>query len=175
MGQARRLGEALRAEHVDLGVASRFRRARQTLELALEGRAGVPVVVVPELDEVAFGGFDGGPLDAYREWAANALPATPAPGGGESRAAVAGRFARGLEALLAREERFVLVVGHALFVRYVLDAAAGHVPAARMAPVEHAVPYRVGVRELTAAAELLESWSRAPRFRDPSGEGGARR
>jgi hypothetical protein len=43
-----------------------------------------------------------------------------------------------------------------------------------MAPVEHAVPYRVGVREIAAAAEVLEEWSRAPRFRDPSGEGGAR-
>ncbi|MCS7006492.1 MAG: histidine phosphatase family protein, partial [Gaiellaceae bacterium] len=128
-----------------------------------------------ELDEIAFGSFDGGPLEAYRAWAASAPPALPAPGGGESRAHAAARYARGLRALLDREEEVVLVVGHALFCRYVLDAAAGLPPAARMAAVEHAVPYRLGVDEIAAAAELLEGWSRTPRFRDPSTEGARQR
>lgn len=127
-------------------------------------------VELRELDEIAFGRFEGGPLADYRAWAASESPTTPAPGGGESRAAAAARYARGLRLLLEREEGVVLVVGHALFVRYVLDAAAGLVPAARMAPVEHAVPYRVGVREIAAASGVLEEWSRAPRFRDPPRE-----
>lgn len=171
--QARRLGSALARERVDLGVASGFRRARETLALALDGRPA-PTTLVTELDEIAFGRYDGGPLDEYRAWAAVEAPTTPAPGGGESRAGVAARYARGLRRLLELDAEGVLVVGHALFVRYTLDAASGLVPAARMAPVEHAVPYRVGVREIAAAAEVLEAWSRAPRFRDPSEEGGAR-
>lgn len=171
--QARRLGSALASERIDLGVTSRFTRAQETLALALDGRS-TPTTIVSELDEIAFGRFDGGPLDAYRAWAAAEAPTTPAPGGGESRATVAARYARGLRLLLELDAETILVVGHALFVRYVLDAAIGLVPAARMAPVEHAVPYRVGVREVAAAAEVLASWSRAPRFRDPSDEGGER-
>ncbi|GIU95566.1 MAG: hypothetical protein KatS3mg012_2023 [Gaiellaceae bacterium] len=135
----------------------------------------VPTLVLPDLDEIGFGSFDGGPLAAYRAWAAAESPTTSAPGGGESRAAVAARYARGLRRLLELDAEVVLLVGHALFCRYVLDAARGLVPAARMAPVEHAVPYRVDVRSLAAAAELLERWSRAPRFRDPSDEGEPRR
>jgi len=65
----------------------------------------------------------------------------------------------------------VLAVGHALATRYVLDAARGLVPAALMAPVEHAVPHRLTGDEVLAAAQLLEEWSEAPRFRDPSNEG----
>jgi broad specificity phosphatase PhoE len=171
--QARGLGAMLASEQLDLGVATGFRRTQETLEIALAER-DVPVVLVPELNEIVFGRFDGGPLDAYRAWAADELPTTPAPGGGESRAAAAARFASGVRALLEREERTILVVGHALFVRYVLDAAAGLVPAARMAPVEHAFPYRVRMREAATAARLLEEWSRAPRFRVPSDEGEAR-
>ena len=37
-----------------------------------------------------------------------------------------------------------------------------------LAPVEHARPYRLEASEVEAAADLLESWSLDPRFRDPS-------
>ena len=60
-----------------------------------------------------------------------------------------------------------------LFARYVLDAGDGLAPASLIAPVEHAVPFRVRAHDVDAAARLLESWSRAPRFRDPSPEGRA--
>jgi broad specificity phosphatase PhoE len=126
---------------------------------------------VAELGEIRFGAFDGGPLADYREWAASSSPSAPAPGGGESRAQAAARFARGLELVLARPERTVLVVAHALVVRYVLDAARGLVPAARMEAVEHAVPARLSATEVAAAAELLAGWSLAPRFRAPSDGG----
>ena len=136
----------------------------------------MPTIVVPELDEIDFGGFDGGSLDAYRAWAVAEIPLVPAPGGGESRAAAAGRFARGLRLLLSRPEEVVLLVGHALALRYVLDAASAHRPAARMAPVEHARPHLLSATQAESAARLLEEWSRspAPRFRDPSSGGTAR-
>jgi broad specificity phosphatase PhoE len=171
--QARKLGKLLAGEPLDLGVATDHRRSAETLDHALAGR-DVPRIVVPELTEIRFGRFDGGLLLDYRAWAGAESPLLEAPGGGESRAQAAARYARGLRLLLARSEETALVVGHALGVRYVLDAAAGLAPAALMAsPVEHAVPHRLSADELLRAAELLEAWSREPRFRDPLQEGRA--
>jgi len=164
VAQARALGEALAGEEISLGVASELARTQETLALVLDGR-DVPRLVVPELNEIDFGSFDGGELEAYRAWAAIHDPTAPAPGGGESRAQAAARFALGLRIVIERPAATVLLVGHALALRYVLDAADGLVPAARMAPVEHAVPFRLGLGEATAAARLLEAWSRTPRFR----------
>jgi hypothetical protein len=53
----------------------------------------------------------------------------------------------------------------------VVDAGQGLVPAARMAHVPHAQPFRFSAEEVERAASLLEGWSAAPRFRDPSKEG----
>lgn len=168
--QARRLAGALAGDEIALGVATELYRTQETLELVLAGR-GVPRAVVPELNEIGFGSFDGGPLAEYRAWAWAEPAELPAPGGGESRADAAARYARGLRVLVHRPERVVLAVGHALCIRYVLDAASGLVPAARMVPVEHAHPHRLAATEVDAAATLLEEWSRAAIFRDPS-EGG---
>ena len=171
--QALRLQELLAGERLDLGISTGFARTLETLELALAGR-DVPRLVLPELAEIRFGEYGGGLLETYRTWAAAELPTVPAPGGGESRAEAAARFARGARLLLERPEERVLVVTHALALRYLYDAAGGLVPAARMAAVEHAAPYRLTAQELEQAATLLEEWSGAPVFRDPSVEGRAR-
>lgn len=168
--QGRRLAEALAGERIDLGVSTELQRTRETLELALAGRE-VPQIVVPELNEIQFGRYDGGSLDAYRGWAWTESPDVRAPGEGESRADGAARFARGLRLLLARPEHVVLAVGHALPIRYVIDAADGRVPAARMAHVPHAVAHRLSADDVDRAASLLETWGAAPEFRDPSMEG----
>lgn len=168
--QARRLGAALAGEDIALAVATELRRTQETLEHALDGRA-IPRIVVPELNEIHFGSFDGGLLVDYRAWAGQELPGLAAPGGGESRAQAAARFADGLRIVLDRTEESALVIGHALAVRYVLDAVGGLVPASlMMAPVEHATPHRLTADEASAAAELLEEWSRAPTFRHFSSE-----
>jgi broad specificity phosphatase PhoE len=168
--QARALAGLLAGTEITLAAATELARTQETLQLALDGLP-VRTIVVPELNEIHFGSFDGGPLAAYRAWAAANSPSERAPGGGESRADAAARFARGLRLLLARDETAVLVVGHALPLRYVVDAAAGLVPAPRMAPVEHAHPFHLGRDDVVRAAEVLEAWSAAPRFRDPSMEG----
>ncbi len=168
--QGRVLAETIAGERIDLGVSTELRRTRETLELALAGRE-IPRIVLPELNEIHFGRFDGGPLDDYRAWAWSEAPDLPAPGRGESRAEGAARFARGLRLLLARPERVVLAVGHALSIRYVVDAVDDLVPAARMAPVEHAAARRLSAVDVERAASVLESWSSAPQFRDPSKEG----
>jgi probable phosphoglycerate mutase len=167
--QARRLAELLPGDEIEVGVSSALTRTQQTLAIALEG-CDVPTVVVEELNEIRFGSFDGGLLDTYRAWAAAHPPTEQAPGGGESRADAAARFARGLRRVLERPERTILVVGHALVLRYVLDAAEGLAPAPLLTPIEHALPYRLGRSGLERAAELLEAWSREPRFRNPSNE-----
>ena len=176
--QARALGLGLADVDIALAATTELARAQETLRLALEGR-DVPTLIVPELNEIHFGSFDGGSLDTYRAWAAAQSPSERAPGGGESRADVAARFARGLRALLALDGGTVLFVGHALALRYVLDAAGGLVPAALMRPVAHAHPHRLDREDVEGAAGLLERWSLAPRFRtrshtgDPSNEGRA--
>jgi alpha-ribazole phosphatase len=165
--QARALGALLVETKLALAAATELSRTQETLLLALEGR-DVPTVLVPELNEIDFGSFDGGALETYRAWAAAHSPSIRAPGGGESRADAAARFARGLRVLLAREEDEILVVGHALALRYIVDAAAGLVPAARMSPVPHAQPFELAREDVVRAAELLEIWSDSPRFREVS-------
>ena len=165
--QAGSLGAALALDELDLGVSTELARTRETLEIVCAGRA-IPCVVVPGLNEIEFGAFEGGAVVDYRAWARAALSTTPCPGRGESRAAAVGRYVEAYTELLGRPERVALVVGHALPIRYVLDAALGLPPAALMTPVEHAVPHRLSRSELERAVALLAGWARAPRFRAPS-------
>jgi len=156
---------ALAGSRVDLGVATDFLRAQETLALALAGR-DVPRIVLPQLNEIRFGVFDGGPLTGYRGWAWSEEPDVRPPGDGESRAEVAGRVADGLDALLARDEDVILAVSHALPVRYVLDAADGRFPAALIDHVEHATLHPLDTAAVSRAAEALRVWSEEPAFRD---------
>ena len=163
--EALALRETLAYEPIELGVSTRLARAQETLELALGGR-DVPRLVLPELDEIGFGSFEGGPLADYRTWAWSNEPDALCPGGGESRVAVAERLAAALDALLARPEETVLAVAHALPIRYVLDAADGRFPAARIAHVPHATPLALDAEAVERAAETLRVWGTAPRFVD---------
>ena len=160
--QARALGEALRCEEIELCAVTPFERVRETADLALAVR-DVPRLVVPELSDPGYGSFEGGRLDAYLDWVWTHGP-LDAPPGGESRAEIAARYARGLRLLLDRPEGLILLVAHSLTVRYALNAAAGRAPQARAEPVELAVPFRLEADELGAAVELLEAWCAAPAF-----------
>ena len=162
--QARALAVELTEVDIALAATTELARTQETLRLALHGR-DIPTVSVPELNEIRFGSFDGGLLDTYRAWAAAQSPSERAPGGGESRADVAARFARGLRVLLALDGDTILFVGHALALRYALDAAEGLPPAALMRPVEHAHPYRLDRAGVERAAAVLDAWSLAPQFR----------
>ena len=163
--EALALRETLAYEPIGLAVATRLARAQETLELALGGR-DVPRLVLPELDEIGFGSFEGGALAVYRTWAWSNEPDALCPGGGESRVAVAERLAAALDLLLARPEAAVLAVSHALPIRYVLDAADGLFPAARIAHVPHATPLALDAEAVERAAETLRVWGSAPRFVD---------
>ena len=93
-------------------------------------------------------------------------PEAPCPGGGESRAEAASRYAAGLEELLGRPEDVVLAVSHSLAVRYALDASDGSFPAARVTPVAHASLHELTADAVARAAETLRAWAGAPRFAD---------
>jgi broad specificity phosphatase PhoE len=159
--QARRLGERLADVEIDLCVTSEFERAQRTADLALTGR-DVPRLVLPELNDVRFGGFEGGTLGDYRKWAAANEPTIEAPGGGESRSGTVGRYVRGYQKLLARPERTILVVAHGLPIRYVLDAIAETNPAPLVEQVAYADPYRLSAPDLERAVDRLDRWASAP-------------
>ena len=161
--QAAALGERLRDERIDLAATSSFRRTQETANRALEGR-DVPRLVVPELDDIRVGSFEGGPLQAYRDWAWAHGPLEPGPGGGESRAEATRRFARGFRLLLERDEASILHVGHSLPLRYLLNAAAGQDPRARSELVDHAAAEILDAQAVETAVARLERWCASPAF-----------
>jgi probable phosphoglycerate mutase len=166
--EALALREALAHEPIGLGAATRLARTQETLDLALGGR-DVERIVLPGLDEIGFGSYEGGPLADYRTWAWTSEPDALCPGGGESRVEVAVRIAGALTGLLERPEEVVVAVSHALPVRYVLDAADGGFPAARIAGVPQATPFALEADAVELASETLRAWATAPRFVDAPG------
>ena len=164
--QARRLGERLTGVELDLCVTSEFQRVRQTADLALAGR-DVPRLVMPELNDVRFGRFEGGTLADYRRWAGENEPTVEAPGGGESRSATVARYVRAYRVILARPERTVLVVAHGLPIRYVLDALEESDPLPLVEQVAYAEPYRLSGADLELATDRLGRWAAAPAWRRP--------
>jgi broad specificity phosphatase PhoE len=161
VAEARRLGELLRGERLDLCVTSGFPRVRQTADEALRGRE-VPRLELPELGDPRYGRYEGGSSAEYREWAWSAPATEDAPGGGESRAAIAARYARGFATVLARPEETVLVVCHQLPIAYLQAVDAGDAPSPRVPWVEYATPFRFDAARVAAAVERLAAWAEAP-------------
>ena len=161
--QARALGRALAEEQIDLCAVSEFRRTQETADVALEGR-DVPRLVLPELNEIGFGRFEAGLLADYRTWAWEAPADELCPGGGESRGAAAARYARAFSLLLDRTEATILAVTHAVPIRYLVRAAEGVPPLARVEAVPHAEPLVVDASAVRRATVLLERWSVRPLF-----------
>ncbi len=66
--------------------------------------------------------------------------------------------------LLERPEETILLVAHSLPIRYVLDAADGVSPRAKVGLVEYATPYPLTRERLERAVDVLEAWAAAPAF-----------
>jgi broad specificity phosphatase PhoE len=158
--EALRLGVELADDPIELCVTSEFQRVRETADLALAGRE-VPRLVLADLNDIRFGEFEGRLLTEYRAWAHAHGPEDVVPGG-DSRAQTVARYVRAFRTILARPEETVLVVAHGLPVRYVLDALEGRNPAAAIAQVPYAEPFRLTAEELEAAVDRLESWTLNP-------------
>lgn len=160
--QALALGKALAGEPIDLCAVTEFERVRETAEIAL-ARRDVPLLVVSELNDPRVGEFEGRPTAEYGEWI---WPRGPleAPPGGEHRAELAARYARGLRLLLDRSEGTILHVGHAHPLAYVREAVAGRRPTSRIDAVAYAEVLRLDRAQVEAAAKVLEGWAAAPAF-----------
>ena len=158
--QAGQLAGKLASVLIELCAVSEFQRARETADIALAGRE-VPRLVVSELNDIRFGEFEGRPLTEYRAWAHAHGPEDVVPGG-DSRVQTVARYARAYRTILALPEETVLMVAHGLPVRYVLDALEGRNPAAAVAQVPYAEPFRLSEDELREAVELLDAWVASP-------------
>jgi broad specificity phosphatase PhoE len=154
--QAHALAGELAPTTIDVCVTSSARRARHTAQIVLADR-DVPIEVDPDFGEVAFGIFEGRPLDEYRTWI-ETHPPDASPPGGESRVGTLRRFARAFRGVLARRARLVLIVAHGLTLAAVVEP--------RPRPIVSGVPYgtlvRLGRDELEDAVSRLERWCNAP-------------
>jgi broad specificity phosphatase PhoE len=154
--QARRLGELLRAEQIDLTVTSAFARTKETAEIALAGRS-IPRLVLPELNDHPAGAFEGKGMADYVAWAHASPSGARIPGTAESRADVIRRFARGYRLLLERPEPTIVAILHSLAISYLLSG-----PLQRLPLLAYAKPTRVAARDMLAAVERLEQWAASP-------------
>jgi probable phosphoglycerate mutase len=154
--QARRLGELLRNERVDLCATSAFERTAETAELAFIGRA-IPRLVVAELNDHPAGAFEGKGIAEYLVWA-HASPSTePIPGTTEARVDVLRRFVGGYRLLLERPEPTIVAILHSLPIAYLLSG-----PLQRLPLLDYAGPAIVAADDVLAAVERLERWATTP-------------
>jgi broad specificity phosphatase PhoE len=164
--QAMALGEALAGRVIDLCVTTRFVRTAETADLALReaARGSVPRLVVPELDDVTLGAFEGRPIEEFRAWLREHGPLAAVPGGGESRAQVIERYARGFDLVHGRPERVILAVIHGLPIAYSLAGARRDPLPLTLAGnhVAYATPYRLSGAELAAAVVHLRAFAANP-------------
>jgi broad specificity phosphatase PhoE len=159
--QARQLADRLEGEPIGLCVVTEFPRTTETADLVLVGR-DIPRLVLPELNDPFYGGFEGKALADYRAWAGTHGPEDAPPGGGETRIAIASRYVRGFRALLERPEGTLLVVCHSLPIAFALAGADGRGPRAKMPLITYAEPHILYADGLARAVERLEAWLRDP-------------
>lgn len=117
--QARNLGETLRDIPFDKVIVSPMIRARQTAELALEGR-GFTFEIDDRIKEHCFGSFEGCPVDDEEFCRLRWNAAYKFPDGGESLFQVATRVYSFLDELAQRcPEQTVLLVCHGAIGRII--------------------------------------------------------
>ena len=159
VAQARRLGEALRDEPIDLCVVTEFERTKKTADIALEGR-DVPRLVVPEFNDINVGRFEGGPLETYLDWARTASP-LDVPEGGESRRCR--RSTRRARRPSPRAPRGSPARDRPRPPDPLPPARSGRRgPRPVLEKVDYATPYKVTRQELLEAVDDLRRWAENP-------------
>jgi broad specificity phosphatase PhoE len=171
--QARALGAQLANLPIDLAVCSRLLRTRETMSIALGGRA-VPVLTEPGFDEIRAGDLDGEPIQAYWDWLGQHTASDPFPHG-ESLDGALRRYAGALRRLLVRAGPVTLVVTHELALRHIAAAAAPGSPLWPGTEFAHAVPYLFDSRAVRRAAAGLAAEGTPPpvngKSHGPGGDG----
>ena len=159
--QAKKLGTMLADEQIDLCVVTGLERTALTADLALEGRP-IPRLVVEELNDPAYGPFEGSVLERYRVWATGAASGDTPGRGGESRLEIVRRYVVGFRHILARPESTVLIVAHSLPISYAISAREQIGPRSRIGLTAYAMPYHFTHKDLDTAASVMQRWLSAP-------------
>jgi 2,3-bisphosphoglycerate-dependent phosphoglycerate mutase len=154
--QARRLGELLRAEPIDLCVTSAFERTKETAEIAF-ARRSIPRLVVSELNDHPAGEFEARGIADYVAWAHASPSGDPIPGAAESRVDVVRRFARGYRLLLGRPEPTIVAVLHSLAISYLVSG-----PLQRLPLLQYAEPTVLAAADVLGSVGRLERWAASP-------------
>lgn len=153
--QAEHLSDRLAPERIDVCVTTSFPRTRETADIALRGR-DVPQEVEPRLDDPPLGIFESRSADDYLEWLGAHDWSIGPEGGGESQLESVSRYTAGFEALLARPENSILVVGHAFPIGVARTFAYERPPVVRPhydCDITHAVPIEIEPPALAVGIE----------------------
>jgi broad specificity phosphatase PhoE len=119
--QARRLGERLVDERIDLCVTTEFERTRETADLAMEGRE-VPRLVVAELGDPPNGDLELQPYAELARWREANGPDVPVPGLDRTERDYFETVARGFRRLAERPEPTVLAILHGYVVAWIASS-----------------------------------------------------
>jgi broad specificity phosphatase PhoE len=156
--QAAELGRRLAGIRWAETYVTRFPRTIETLGLILpDGRP--PATVLPDLDDIDVGEFEGRPREEYRAWR-RLHGVAEAPRNGESRLAATERYARGLTWLALNATAPALVVAHDQVLRYLENALQHQDPVlGPVGPIPNATPYPYAREELAAGAAWLAAYA----------------
>ena len=126
--QARRLGERLRSERIDLCVTTEFERTRETADIALAGR-DVPRLVVPELNDPPAGQLELRPYEALTRWREVNGPDVAIPGLIRTERDYFQDAALGFRRLVDRPERSLLAILHGYVITWITSIERSSTPA----------------------------------------------
>jgi broad specificity phosphatase PhoE len=116
--QARRLGERLKAERIDVCVTTEFERTRETADIALMGRE-VPRLVMPELNDPPNGELELRPYAELARWREANGPDVPVPGLDQTERDYFQAVAGGFRQLAERPEPTILAILHGYVVAWI--------------------------------------------------------
>lgn len=163
--QTQALAQRLASVPFDAIYASTMRRARQTAEILAESHPQAPVAFLEDLEEMAWGVYEGTHPSPRRDEALGAIKSRWRQGafdepieGGESILDVQQRAMRAVDHIVEQEEgRTVLVVTHGRFLRILLASLLDEYGLERMHEIPHSntAVNRVVCCEGTFEADLL--------------------
>jgi broad specificity phosphatase PhoE len=132
--QARRLGEALAGEAIDLCATTEFERTRETAEIALAGRE-VPRVIVAELNDPPAGDLELRPYEELVGWRERNGPDVAIPGLIRTERDYFKEAALGFRRLTERPERSVLAILHGYVITWITSIDGSSSPAVHAEPI----------------------------------------
>lgn len=120
--QARRLGQRLSSERIDLCVTTEFERTCETADIALAGR-DVARLIVPELNDPPNGDLELQPYGELALWREANGPDVPVPGLTRTERDYFEDVAGGFRSLIERPEPVIFAVLHGYVVAWVTSSA----------------------------------------------------